>query len=70
MEAKGKIWHASPMRRAAGDRDMRVQHDAVAELHLRTDDAERTDLDLGAKFSTWVDHGGRMNVGHAWNFEL
>ena len=49
---------------------MRVEHDAVAELHLRPDDAERADLDLGAKFSTWIDHGGRMNVGHARNFEL
>ena len=57
-------------RRAAHDRDMGLEHDAVAELHLRSDDAERTDLDSGAKFSTRIDHGGRMNVGHARNFEL
>ena len=57
-------------RRPAGDRDMRMQHDAVAELHLRSDNAERPDLDIGAEVSVRVDHGGRMNVGHARNFEL
>jgi hypothetical protein len=49
---------------------MGVEHDAVAEPHLRPYDAERSDLDSGAKFSTRFDHGGRMNVGHARNFEL
>jgi hypothetical protein len=49
---------------------MGLEHDAVAERHLWSDDAERPDLDICAKFSTWIDHGGRMNVGHARNFEL
>src|SRR6185503_11597208 len=57
-------------RGAAHDRNMGLEHDAVAEPHLGPYDAERPDLDSGAKFSTWIDHGGRMNVRHARNFEL
>jgi hypothetical protein len=47
-----------------------MQHDATAELYLRSDDAERPDLNIGAEVGVRVDHGGRMNVGHARNFEL
>ena len=57
-------------RRSANDRDMRMQHDATAELDLRSDNAERPDRNVGAEVSVRVDHGGRMNVGHARNFEL
>ena len=67
---EGKDWQASPIVVRPTDRDMGLEHDAVAELHLRSDDAERADLDSGAEFSTRIDHGGRMNVGHARNFEL
>jgi hypothetical protein len=47
-----------------------MQHDATAELYLRSDNAERPDRNIGAEVSVRVDHGGRMNVGHARNFEL
>ena len=44
--------------------------EASVELDLRSDNAERPDRNIGAEVSVWVDHGGRMNVGHARNFEL
>jgi hypothetical protein len=47
-----------------------MEHDATAELHLRSDNAERPDLNIVAEVSVRVDRGGRMNVGHARNFEL
>ena len=32
----------------------------VAELHMGSDHAERTDLDIRPKFRAWIDQGGRM----------
>jgi hypothetical protein len=63
-----KDWQASPMvvRPATATWDWATP----CEFHVRSDVAERPDLDICAKFSTWIDHGGRMNVGHARNFEL
>jgi hypothetical protein len=46
-----------------------MQHDAVVELHLRPNKAERADHDVGAEVSVRIDHGGRMNVGHARSFD-
>ena len=51
-------------RRAAHDDDVRMHHDAVAKLDMRTDQAKGADLDVCAKLSKRIDHRGRMDVSH------
>jgi len=54
-----------PQHRTARDHGVRVDDDAVAELHIGSDQAKGTDLYSRPKFCAWIDHGGRMDVGHA-----
>ena len=62
---EGKHLASGAERRTAGDGRVRMHDDPVAELHMRADRAERTDLDIRPEFRAWIDQGGRMNFDHA-----
>src|SRR5215831_15673592 len=67
---KGKDLTSLAYRRATSYDDVGMQGHAISELDLGSDHAERPDFDIGAEVGMRIDHGGRMNVGHARNFEL
>jgi hypothetical protein len=42
-----------------------MDHNTVAEFDIGSDHAKGADLYVRPKFRAWIDHGGRMDVGHA-----
>ena len=64
-DTKGNTLHPAPSVVRLVMLGVGMHDDAVAELHMRTDHAERTDLDIRPEFRAWIDQGGRMNFDHA-----
>src|SRR5262245_25879644 len=62
---EGENFTPGPEPRAAPDRGMRMHFRALAELDIGSDHAKRADRDARPKFCAWIDHCGRMDVGHS-----
>src|SRR5271157_133136 len=68
MSDRGEGKYARPGAdgRVAGEADMRDEARALAQRHMRSDVAERSDLDVLADSRAVLDHSGRMNAdGHS-----